>query len=243
MPPTGDDVFAPVIAKLRRLSPIDDEDAAAVRALPFQVEKARTGSYLVREGEEINSCCLLLTGYACRSKLTREGRRQIVSFHLPGDVLDLQHLLLARADHNVQTITDATFVRVPVGAMRDVALGRRNVGAALWRDTLVDASIVREWVLNVGQRDGRARVAHLLCEFAVRRSAAGLGDPDRFQLPMTQEQIADATGMTPIHVNRMLAVLGAEGVISRNRRDVMITDWARIRRIADFDSAYLHEAA
>lgn len=243
MPGTVEDGLAALIAKLRRLSRIDEADVAAIRALPFQPDKARAGAYLVREGEQVNNCCLLISGFACRSKLTNEGRRQIVSFHLPGDLLDLQHLLLDKADHNVQTITDAVFAWVPIGALREVALGRRNIGAALWRDTLIDASIFREWVLNVGQRDGRARVAHMLCEFALRRAAAGLGGPDRFDLPMTQEQIADATGMTPIHVNRMLAALGTEGVISRNKREVLITDWERMRRIADFDPAYLHEAA
>lgn len=239
---TIDDGLAALITKLRKLSPISEDAAAALRALPFEFDRARGGASLVREGDEVSKCCLLIGGYACRSKLTHE-RRQIVSFHLPGDMLDLQHLFLCKADHNVQTITDADFAWVPVAGLRDLALSRRTLGMALWRDTLIDASIFREWVVNVGQRDGRARVAHMLCEFAVRRAAAGLGGPDRFELPMTQEQIADATGMTPIHVNRMLAALGAEGVISRNKREVLITDWDRMRRIADVDPAYLHQAA
>jgi CRP-like cAMP-binding protein len=232
-----------LIGKLRRLGPLEQADIVGIRALPLRIESGKAGKYLVREGDRIVDCCVLLSGYACRSKLTSEGRRQIVSFHIPGDVLDLQHLLLARADHNVQLITDARFAYVSAESLRAVAQSHPNVGAALWRDTLIDASIFREWVLNVGQRDARARVAHMLCEFAFRRAAAGLGGTERFELPMTQEQIADATGMTPIHVNRMLAALGAEGIISRNKRQVEIIDWPMMERVADFDPAYLHIAA
>ena len=111
-----------------------------------------------------------------------------------------------------------------MGALRDLARQRPRVGEALWRGTLIDASIFREWVLNVGRRDARQRIAHMLCEFAVRREAAGLGSPESFVLPMTQEHIADATGLTAIHVNRMLQALGNDGVIQREKRQVAIAD-------------------
>jgi CRP-like cAMP-binding protein len=166
-----------------------------------------------------------------------------VSFHIPGDILDLQHLLLSRADHNVQAITEITFATVSAAELKRLAQERPAVSEALWRDTLVDASVFREWVLNVGRRDAKARIAHMLCEFAARRDAAGLGSPERFELPMTQEQIADATGLTSVHVNRMLHELARDGVVVRDKREVEITDWTRMCRIADFDSAYLHAAA
>jgi hypothetical protein len=108
---------------------------------------------------------------------------------------------------------------------------------------LVDASVFREWVLNIGQRDAKSRVAHMLCEFAIRREAAGLGSPERFDLPMSQEQVGDATGLTSVHVNRMRRALGEDGVIDRNKRDVRITDWKRLRDIAGFDPMYLHNVA
>jgi CRP-like cAMP-binding protein len=198
---------------------------------------------LVREGDTTTDCCVLLSGYACRYKTTSSGGRQIVSFHVPGDILDLQHLLLSRADHNVQTITEATFAWVPAAELRRIAQDRPALAQALWRDTLIDASIFREWVLNVGRRDAKSRIAHMLCEFAARREQAGLGSPERFELPMTQEQIGDATGLTSVHVNRMLHELASDGVIVRNKREVEISDWARMCRVADFDAAYLHEAA
>jgi CRP-like cAMP-binding protein len=240
MSDTGKSRLAAMLRKLERLVALDKDDVAAIESLPWREDHARGGTNIIREGARVIECCLLASGYAARSKLTRDGRRQIVSFHIAGDMVDLQHLLLARADHNVELITDATLLWVPVEALRDVTFQRANIGRAFWHDTLIDASIFREWVLNVGQRDGRARVAHMLCEFAYRRAGAGLGSIEEFDLPMTQEQIADATGMTPIHVNRMVAALRTEGVISREKRRVEIKDWGKLQRIADFDPAYLH---
>jgi CRP-like cAMP-binding protein len=229
--------------KLDRLGNLDSRDREALAALPYRLENVRAGDYLVREGRDTSDCCLLVEGYACRHKLTHEGARQIVSFHLPGDVLDLQHLLFSRADHNVQTITPASVAWIPASELKLVSQEHPRIGEALWRDTLIDASIFREWVLNVGRRDAKSRIAHMLCEFAARSQVAGLGPPERFQLPMTQEHIADATGLTPVHVNRMLRELREEGVIERTGREFRILDWDAMRSVADFDATYLHAAA
>lgn len=238
-----DDVFGAMIRKLARLAALDAGDAAAIGALPFRVKFHTAGEYLVSEGDRVVHCCLLLEGHACRHKQAGDGGRQIVSFHVPGDILDLQHLLLARADHNVQTLTPAAVAWIPAARLKALAHTHPNIGDALWRDTLIDASIFREWVLNVGRRDAKTRIAHMLCEFLARREAAGLGSPERSELPMSQEHIADATGLTPVHVNRMLHELARDGVIARNKRDVRIADWPRMKYIADFDAHYLHAAA
>jgi CRP-like cAMP-binding protein len=150
---------------------------------------------------------------------------------------------LTKADHGVRTLTEATVAWVPVVAIKELIESRPRIGEALWRDSLIDASIFREWVVNVGQRDAKSRIAHMLCEFAVRREAAGLGTPERFELPMSQEHIADATGLTPVHVNRMLMALAKDGIIERDKREVRISDWERMRQAADFDKDYLHMAA
>ncbi|QAY77581.1 Crp/Fnr family transcriptional regulator [Sphingosinicella sp. BN140058] len=235
--------FDPLIAKLRRLAPIDDADEAALLALPHRVGRARARDYLVREGSRPQECCALLEGYAARSKLGFNGGRQIVSFHIPGDLLDIQHLFLERADHNVQVISEATLLWVSMPALRALATERPAIGTALWRDALIDASIFREWILNVGRRDAKSRIAHMLCEFIVRRSAAGLGTPEHTRLPFTQEEIGDATGLTSVHVNRMLRELAEAGLIARNGRALEIVDWDGFRRAAGFDAAYLHAAA
>jgi CRP-like cAMP-binding protein len=242
MAPIEGDGLGSLARKLESLAKLAEDDRRLILSLPFMVKPASGGDYLVREGKAATDCCVLLSGFACRHKLAASGARQIVSFHLPGDMLDLQHLLLARADHNVQTITDAVVAWIPHGALRKAAAESPAIAEALWRDTLIDAAIFREWVLNVGRRDAKTRIAHMLCEFAARCETAGLGSVHSFELPMTQEQIADATGLTSVHVNRMLRALEADGAIARDRRHIRIADWNHMREIADFDPAYLHAA-
>lgn len=237
------DPFDFLIRKLDRLHPLNAADHLAIRTLRVRVRSAHPLESLVRHGDIVRECAFLLEGFAFRHKVAANGGRQIVSFHIPGDVLDGQHMLLSRADHNVQTITDAVIASIPVASLRKLTEERPAVAAALWKDSLIEASIFREWVLNVGRRDAKTRVAHMLCEFAARREAAGLGSPERFDLPMSQELIADATGLTAIHVNRMLRALSEEGVIERDRRDVRIADWPRMQRVAEFDPDYLHATA
>lgn len=229
--------------KLTRLSRLADEDQQVIPSLPVTVAEAATNQFLIREGHDAPECYLILDGCVCRHKLASNGGRQIVSFHMAGDIVDLQHLLLTKADHSIQTITNVGYARFPAKRLREMAQARPLIAEALWRDTLIDASIFREWVLNVGRRDAKSRIAHMLCAFAVRRQAAGLGSPERFDLPMSQEQIADATGLTSVHVNRMLRALMEDGVIDRNNRDLRVVDWGQMRRVADFDPMYLHAVA
>jgi CRP-like cAMP-binding protein len=243
MPANDGSLLEPLVSKLGNLADLSAIDRAAILSLPFTAEDVRAGRYLIREGSSPDRCCLLLRGFACRSKMSANGGRQIVSFHLQGDLLDVQHLLLHVADHNVETITDVTVAWIAKADLSRLGSEHPDIGRALWRDSLIDASIFREWVLNVGRRDAKVRIAHMLCEFAARCVAAGLGSAERFELPMTQEQIADATGLTPVHVNRMLRALGEDGVIARAGRTIKIADWERMREVADFDATYLHAAA
>ena len=143
----------------------------------------------------------------------------------------------------MQALTKAVVVWIPMKELRAVAMSLPNIATALWRDSLIDAAIFREWVLNVGRRDAKTRIAHMLCEFIVRCVTAGLGSPQMIKLPFNQEEIADATGLTPVHVNRMLREMDEEGLIVRTGRTLEIQDWPRFRRVATFDEAYLHAAA
>jgi CRP-like cAMP-binding protein len=156
--------------------------------------------------------------------------------------VDLQNSLLRIADHDVQALTEAHVAFIPVDAVRELAFSRPRVGMAMWYDTLVDASVHREWTANLGRRDARTRVAHLLCEFGVRLQDAGLGNLRSYDMPMTQEQLADATGLTSVHVNRTLKSLDREGLTQRTLRSVSIDDWSRLAKAGDFDSRYLHRA-
>lgn len=240
MPQDADSPLLPMARKLNARGTLSQADFAAVLALPYELVSLRAHEHLVREGDVATHSCLLRSGFAYRHKVTRAGKRQICSLHLSGDMVDLQNSLLIVADHNVQALTNIEVARIPREAVLDLAFRHRAVGEALWFDTLVDASIFREWMTSLGQRSAKARLARLLCEFGVRFEAAGLGRSDMYQLPMTQEQLGDATGQTAVHVNRMLRELRDAGLISTDNRVITILDERGLAWVGDFDSAYLH---
>ncbi|HEX9932374.1 MAG TPA: Crp/Fnr family transcriptional regulator [Allosphingosinicella sp.] len=237
---THSDSIERMVRRLQTRAPLSDADVKAIRALPFTNKTLEAAAYLVREGEPPEVCFLLLSGFAYRHKVTGDGERQILSVHMPGEFLDLQNSLLEVADHNVQALTRAEVATIPIPALRNLAREFPSVAMAMWIDTLVDAAIFREWIVNVGRRDSISRIAHLLCEFALRLQSAGLSEGSRYEMPMTQEQIADAVGLTPVHVNRVLKELGRLALIERDRRAVTIVDWDQLRRIGDFSARYLH---
>jgi CRP-like cAMP-binding protein len=235
--------FQALVRRLERRSPLGEAGRQALIELPHQVRKLSSSAHIIRDGDRPDFVSLLLSGFAHRYKLTGEGGRQIISIHVPSEFVDLQNGLLGVADHSVQTLTDAEVALIPRLAIEALALGNPAVGRALWIDTLIDASIFREWVVNVGRRHSVAKVAHLLCEFSLRLEAAGLATNHNYELPMTQEQLADAVGLTSVHVNRVLKQLGEQGLITRNRRSIVIEDWNRMRRVGDFNERYLHHDA
>jgi CRP-like cAMP-binding protein len=235
--------FERLVKRLERRSPLTEADRQALLTLPHSVRKLAAGAHIVRDGDPTDHTSLLLSGFAYRYKITGEGGRQIISFHVAGEFLDLQNSFLRIADHSVQMLTDAEIALIPSGALEELALTRPAIARTLWIDTLIDASIFREWVVNVGRRDSRARIAHLLCEFSLRLEAAGLASNHHYELPMTQEQLADAVGLTSVHVNRVLKQLGEEGLIRRDRRSITIEDWGAMRAAGDFNERYLHHDA
>jgi CRP-like cAMP-binding protein len=236
----SDLVFAPLVERWSKYSALSKADRDAVLALPHRRKEVGRDQHLVREGQEPQGCCLLLAGFAFRHKVTREGARQIISIHLPGEMVDLQNALLGVADHNVQTLTRATVALIPQGALQELMDRHPAVGRAMWVETLIDSSIFREWVVNVGRRDAQTRVAHLLCELLMRMEAAGLTREHGYDLPLTQAQLADATGLTPVHVNRVLKALREKGLISLEARSLRVLDLDALRAAGDFSELYLH---
>jgi CRP-like cAMP-binding protein len=240
-PPTNHSTLEPLVEKLAYRVALGAEDRAAIKALPFTIKKLERAQYIVRERDVATHSCLMLAGYSIRSKTTASGARQIVSIHMKGEMVDLQNSLLKVADHSVQMLVPGKIAMIPREAVVSIAQKRPQVAQAMWIDTLVDASIFREWIMNVGRRDARTRIAHLLCEFAVRLRVAGLGQDTSYELPITQEQLADATGLTAVHVNRTLRAFDKEGLIERpNPRAVLIGDWRKLAQVGDFDTNYLH---
>jgi len=230
----------PMVRKLQLWKELDATEQEAVLTLPHEIKALEAGSYIVRDGDKVDHTCLLISGFAYRQKLARDGSRSISAVHMQGDVVDLQNSLLGRADHSVQALTRAKVAFIRREAVVEAAFRFPKLGMAMWYDTLVDGSIFREWILNIARRDAPTRVAHLLCEFGIRLEALGLGDRSSYQLPMTQEQFADATGLTSVHVNRTLMGLEARGLLTRTKRYVAVSDWPNLRTTGDFDPAYLH---
>lgn len=229
-----------LVRKLERWAPLDARDQAAILALPHQVRALDSGHHLVWEGDRPQHCCVLLSGFAFRHKSAGHGGRQILSVHMPGDAVDLQNSLLGVADHGVQMLTAGDVALIPIEAVKDIAFAHPPIGLAMWYDTLVDGSIFREWITNVGQRDARTRIAHLLCEIGLRLEQTGLADRSHYELPITQEQLADAVGLTSVHVNRTLKALGEDGYITRSHRMISVSDWTRLAKVGDFNARYLH---
>jgi CRP-like cAMP-binding protein len=229
-----------LLRKLETHRSLTRDDRAAILGLPHRVRHLEAQSYTVREGDRPERCAVLVTGYAFRHKLTGEGQRQILSLNIPGEALDFQNLFMPESDHNVQMLTRGIVAEIPMHAIEELVLAQPNVARAILGSSLVEASIFREWALNIGRRDSRSRIAHLLCEFAYRLTLQGIAPAGDYELPMTQEQLADATGLTPVHVNRVLKGLQAEGLIGRDRRILTFPDWQGLRDVADFNPRYLH---
>ncbi|WP_254602669.1 Crp/Fnr family transcriptional regulator [Sphingomonas bacterium] len=221
-------------------SVLSDADRSAILDLPMTKRSMSRSAYMLREGEPPATCSVLIEGYAFRQKLTSDGARQIVSLHLPGDALDLQGLFLDLADHNIQALTQAELAVIPRTAIRELMVKHPAVSVAIHTDITVEASICREWLTNVGRRQAQARLAHLLCEFAVRLDAQGLGTDGSYELPMIQEQIGDALGLTSVHINRTLKAMELGSLICRTGRSITFPNIDALRAVAGFSPLYLH---
>lgn len=231
----------PMLRRLEYWHKFDDADRAALLALPFTVKTLEQHHYIVREFDRAEYSCVMLSGFSIRHKMVASGHRQIVAIHMKGEMVDLQNSLLGKADHSVQMLTAGKIAIIQRAEIERIAYERPAIGKAMWIDTLVDGSIFREWIANIGRRDARTRMAHLLCEISLRLKVAGLAEQANYELPMTQEQLADATGLTSVHVNRTLKSLEAEGLIKRSTpRVVTIGDWKNLAHAGDFNSNYLH---
>jgi CRP-like cAMP-binding protein len=230
----------PLIRKLESIGELSDQDREALASLPVQVRTLEADEDVVREGDVPSVCCLLLDGFMHRYKVLPDGKRQILALHTPGDVPDLLSLFLHRLDHNLAASVSSTAGFIPHEALR--ALMRRfpTVTELLWRDTLIDAAIFREWIVAMGRRPARSHMAHLLCEVFTRLRAVGLTQDHSCSLPLTQEELGDACGLSTVHVNRTVQELRGDGLIAFHHGRLTILDWARLQEVAEFDPAYLH---
>lgn len=230
----------PLIRKLENFAPLCGDDKRALDALMAR-EVRRYGAHedIIHDGDRPDRVHVVLDGFACRYKMLEDGRRQITAFFVPGDFCDLHVFILRTMDHSIGALTPCTVSLVPREAVLGL-LDRPSLARALWWATLVDEAVLREWVVSVGRRDARERVGHVLCELHMRLRAVGLADGGACELPLTQVELADALGLSGVHVNRTLQELRAEGLIELRGKRLMILDAARLRRAARFDPNYLH---
>src|SRR5215216_245362 len=232
--------YTKFVRRLESILTLSEEDVRLLAEMPTTVRSYQADQDIVREGDMPSQCCLLLDGFLCRHKIAKGSNRQIMSFHVPGDIPDLHSLHLRRMDHNLTSLGPSVVAFVPHTYFRGVLPRSQQLTHALWRETLVDAAVFREWVVNVGAREAIARVAHLLCEIKLRLQVVGLVRDSTFTLPCRQTDIADACGITAVHTNRVIQELRAKGLIEWEGKTVTILRWDELARIGDFSPEYLH---
>lgn len=230
----------PMVQRLETRSDLSDTVRRAILDLPHRIQNLRANIFLARQGDQAGHCILILKGFTCQSLISGEGKRQISSLHMRGDVADLENCLHHQSDHDIQSLTAVEVARIPIRAILDLCAAHPEVARAFWADTMADASIFREWIMNIGQRDARQRVAHLICEIVLRQEVAGFPGPPHYIWPMTQSEVGDATGLTPVHVQRTFKRLRLEGLIQLSQKSVTILNWAGLQAAGDFNKAYLH---
>ena len=226
---------------LKRLcsrSNLSQSDVELIAALPGQPYSIAANVDFVRAGETVESVCLLSDGVAASFGEARAGRR-LTALHLPGDAVDLQSTVLPNACCALTALTDVSLFRVPRKALADAAERSPSLAQALWRDSAVNVSIANEWLVNAGRRDARTRLAHLICELSMRHALAG-GNRDDLGIGLKQAHLADASGISPVHVNRMLAELRDAELLTPVHGGVRIDDWEALAQLGEFNSSYLH---
>lgn len=229
------------LAKIERRRPLSAIARKAFLQLPHRRCIVSKHTELMRAGDRPNESIFLERGMLGRSKFDDAGARQIVSLHVPGDMVDLQSLMFEVADHGISAETDSVVLYILHREILALTDCFPEIRRALWFDTLVDAALYREWTLNVGRRNAMTRVAHLLMEIGYRLEEAGMGRRDAFSFRMSQVGLADATGLTPVHVSRVLSRLKTEGILRwHSSGEVEIPDWDNAAKVVGFEPDYLH---
>jgi CRP-like cAMP-binding protein len=230
----------PLIQKLESRFILDGREREALLRLPMLMADLRADQDIVRERDRPSRCFVLLEGWTCTYKMNEHGARQIMAFSISGDMPDLQTLHLKTLDHSVGTLTPCKVGFVEHQSLLDLCERHPRIASALWRDTLIEAAVFREWIFNVGRRAAFARIAHVFCELAVRMEAVGIARNGSYDFPVTQSELADATGLTTVHVNRTLRDLRVAGVATLKGGVLTIPNWGKLKEAGEFDTTYLH---
>jgi CRP-like cAMP-binding protein len=229
-----------LVTKLSRFAPLSDDDVDVLEALCAKQERVNAGVNLVDEGSTPRQGFVITGGLACRYRDMPDGHRQILTFLIPGDFYDLHAYLLSVADHSVVTMAPTRLATIGRDKVSEIAEHHPRIAAALWWGEMQEAAILRERIVMLGRRNARARVAYFFCEFLWRHRAIGLSEDHSLRLPLTQSDIADTLGLTPVHVNRVLQDLRRDGLITLAHRRLTLHHVDRLQSLAQLNQDYLH---
>ncbi len=231
----------PLTMKLEQFTRFDQNERERLNGLlTYPTKTYARGQTIIAEGDKVRDIHLVLTGLAARTKTLADGQRQIMAFLVPGDLCDVEVFVLEAMDHSIEALSDTTCVLVPAKVIEDLLSESSTLTRALWWSTMTDSAILRERIIDHGSRDARERLAHLFCEMLVRYRIIAETTDDSFPLPLTQEDLADATGITPVHVNRMLQQLRSEGLVELRGKVLTVLDVDRLKEVGQFEANYLH---
>jgi len=228
------------LRKLERFVNFSDDERALLKHHTRRTVEMPAKREIASEGQDPKYVHLIVSGFASRQKILEDGDRQIVAYLVPGDFCDLHVFILREMDHAISTLTPCTVAQLDSD---DIAIlcERPAIAKALWWSTLVDQSILREWLVNVGRRSAEERIAHLFCELMTRLGSVGLVDAEnRFLLPVTQTELADTLGLTVVSVNRMIRNLRNQGMIALEGKQIVVRDVDRLKAFSGFTGNYLH---
>jgi CRP-like cAMP-binding protein len=229
-------------ARLHDLSPLSAEDREALEHLRGIIIQAKASTDLVPLGDTAEYCHLVVEGLVGRFAQFSDGARLIVAIYVPGDIADLHSVATPQLAPPLQTLTTCTLIRYRLRELRAAATSRPALAQAFWAYSSVDASVIATWAASLGRKSAIGRMAHLLCEVGVRMEQSGRGDRRHFTLELTQSQLGEALGLTPVHVNRTLKVLRTQGLFAVSGRAFEIAEWDKLAKLGDFDPRYLQMA-
>lgn len=239
MKPSYPSSMIPFLQRLESRSRLTNEERQAILDLPFHPRHVGANQDFVQQGECVTHSSFILEGMVGTFGQNKRGERQITALFLDGDMIDLNTVVLPEALAALQALVPTTILQVPHSALREAADHHPGIAEAFWRECVIDASILNEWVVNVGRRDARSRLAHLFCEIACRTGRTKIEDGYRFPFPVTQFQLADMLGLTPVHVNRTLRGLRDDRLVEVAHRTGTILNWDGLAQIGEFDASYL----
>lgn len=229
-----------LLRKLQNFVALHEDERQAIANLPSRAKRIKGRTELSSDPALGSSLHLIEEGFACRYKSLPDGRRQILSFQVPGDVGDLRVFILGRTGSSLTALSDISVSIISPEHLLAVTERFPRVTRALWWATLVEESITQEWLVNVGQRSALERMAHLLCEMYVRLSLVGKVNGNAFDMPITQTELADTLGLSSVHINRTLQELRRRELIVFRDKVMQLRDFDALSRIAMFSPGYLH---